>query len=192
MRARIFGLLLLGLLPTACFAPPPPYTAHLNGLSISFGGDPDVWAINMAQWAFANPERTANLPVEAARAAAALEYLTVALNAMRWHAMNPITKQEMQQARAELRQALGIRPDAPPQPVIDALLASANAIAAGDWATASAALRNPFFTLQPEQTLAILTNMPYLRMANVATMHAGATDPIGGTGGFMPERIRLR
>ena len=98
----------------------------------------------------------------------------------------------MRQARAELRQALGILPDAPTQPVIDALLASAQALSVGHQEQAHAALRNPFFTFPAEQSLAVLTNMPYLRMANVASMHAGASDPIGHTGGLMPERLWLR
>ena len=180
MRARILGLLLLGLLPTACVTPPPPYTVNMNGLSVSIGlVDPDVWALNMAQWAFADAGRTANRPVEAARAAAAVEYLAVQLNTFRWDAMDPLIKIEMGQARDELRQTLGIQPNAPSQPVIDALLGFADALARGDRGMADAALRNPFFTLGAEKTLAVLTNLPYMRMVNVATMRAGQVNPNG-------------
>jgi hypothetical protein len=183
MRTRFAGLMLLGLLAAACTTPPPPYTVSLPGVSISFGMDMDGWAINMAQWAFADPARTQGRPVEAARAAAALEYLAVQLETPRWAGMNPLTVMEMKHARVELRQALGVAPQAPPQPVIDALLACAGALAAGDPVTATMPLRNPFFTFGAERTLAILAAMPYLRAANVATMHAAETDP--GFGGSL-------
>lgn len=186
MRARLAGLLMLGLLPAACTTPPPPYTVSMPGLSISFGGDIDVWAINIAQWAYADSGRIAERPVEAARAAAALEYLTVALNAPRWAGMNPITKMEMVTARAELRQTLGIPADAPSQPVIQSLLDCANALAAGDPVTARATLRSPLFSFGPDRTLAVLTAMPFLRAANIATMHAGMSDAgSGGLGGII-------
>jgi len=180
MRAILFGFMLLGLLPVACTTPPPPYTVSLSGVNITFGLDMDGWAINMAQWAFADPARTQGRPVEAARAAAALEYLAVQLDAPRWTGMNPLTQLKMKQARAELRQALGIVPEAPPQPVIHALMACADALAAGDPVAAATPLRNPFFTFGAERTLAILAAMPYLRAANVATMRAGAADPGSG------------
>lgn len=172
-------LLLFGLLPAACVTPPPSHTVSMPGVNITFGGDIDVWAINIAQWAFADPTRIAARPAEAARAAAALEYLVVALNAPRWAGMNPITKMEMLTARAELRQTLGVPPDAPSQAVIQALLDCANALAAGDPVTATATLRSPLFTFGPERTLAILNAMPFLRAANIATMHAGTTNTDG-------------
>lgn len=186
MRARLAGLLFLGLLPTACTTPPPPYTVSMPGLSVAVGGDIDVWAINIAQWAFADSSRIADRPVEAARAAAALEYLAVALNAPRWAGMNPITKMEMVTARFELRLALGIPPDAPSQPVIQSLLDCANALAAGDPIAAAAILRSPLFGFGPDRTLAILNTLPFLRAANIATMHAGANETgAGGRGGVV-------
>ena len=169
-------LLLFALLPAACVTPPPAYTVGMPGLNITFGGDIDVWAINIAQWAFADPSRIAARPVEAARAAAALEYLAVALNAPRWAGMSPITKMEMVTGRAELRQTLGVPPSAPSQPVIQSLLDCANALAAGDPIAATATLRTPYFTHGAERTVAILTAMPFLRAANIATMHAGTTN----------------
>lgn len=187
MRTRLFGLLLaaapvLAIVPAGCTAPPPAWTLDLSGLNVSIGGDPDMWAINTAQWAFADPARTRGLPVEGARAAAALEYMAVQINtAPRWAEIDPISKEELLRARVELRAALGIRPDAPSQQVVSSLLHAAQALAAGDGAAATAALNNPLFTAGPQQTLAVLGALPYLREANIATMHVGANF-IGGGG----------
>ena len=64
----------LCLAVAACSVTPPPDTAVLP--FAAFGTmDNDVAAANQAAWAFALPERTANNPVDAARAAAAIDYL---------------------------------------------------------------------------------------------------------------------
>ncbi len=179
---RRLAFLSLALLAAGCTTPPPPYVINAPGLTVAIGGDLDVWAINMAQWAFADPGRTAGRPAEAARAAAAVDYLADALNAPRWAAMSPLTKLEMVQARVTLRQTLGIAPAAPAQQVVQSLLDCAAALIAGDSLGAEATLRTPYFTFGPERTLTILNAMPYLRDVNVATMHAG-TD-ISGAGGM--------
>ena len=85
--------------------------------------DNDVAAANQAAWAFAAPERIANNPVDAARAAAAIDYLAGELASNpRWLMISPLTKQEMVQARFDVRQALGIVPTVPSQVVVNALL----------------------------------------------------------------------
>ncbi len=173
MRARLAGFLLLGLLPVACVTPPPAYHIDAPGLHIAIGGDMDVWALNMAQWGFADASRLHGRPFIAARAAAALEHLAAQQETPRWAGMSPITKMEILTARAALRQALGIAPDAPSGPVIAALLAAAAALHGGDSAAAAGVLGAPFFTFGVERTVAILTAMPFLRAANIATMHAG-------------------
>jgi hypothetical protein len=181
MRTLRAASLLLALLPAACVTPPPAFTFSTPGLNVTVGGDMDMWSLNMAQWAFAASSRLAGRPVEAARASAALEYLTVAVNAPRWAAMNPLTKFELERGRAQLRETLGIPADAPSQPVIQSLLDCGNALAAGDMAAAEATLRTPYFTFGPERTLAILNDMPFLRQANIATMHAGMNASDGGS-----------
>ena len=41
-----------------------------------------------------------------------------------------------------------------------------------DAPTAMQVLRTPIFTLPPEQTLQVLSNMPYIQSANIATLDA--------------------
>jgi len=176
------AIILLNFTLAACVTPPPTFSVSMPGLTVNVGGDLDVWAINMAQWAFADAGRLAGRPVEAARASAAVEYLAVELNAPRWVAMNPITQMQMVSARAELRQTLGISPDAASQPVIQSLLDCANALAAGDEAAAATTLRTPYFTFGAERTLGILSAMPFMRTVNIATMHAGMSDANGMSG----------
>jgi len=78
----------------------------------------------------------------------------------------------MLQARAAVRQAVGIKPDAPSQTVVDTLLAVFNALRADDEVAARAALTAPIYELPPDQTLQRLANLPYIRIANLATTDA--------------------
>jgi len=176
------AVVLLSLAATACVTPPPGFSISAPGLTVNVGGDFDTWAINIAQWAFADAGRLAGRPVEAARASAAVEYLAVELNAPRWVAMDPLTQLQMVTARTQLRQTLGITPDAEPRLVIQSLLDCANALAVGDTTGALATLRTPYFTFGAERTLEILNAMPFMRDVNIATMHAGMADPNGGLG----------
>lgn len=77
---------------------------------------------------------------------------------------------EMLQARERVRSVLGIAPTAPSQLVINHLLSMAQALEDGDQTAALQALSAPEFTKSPEQTMAILSNFPFLRVANNATM----------------------
>ncbi len=173
MRPRAL-IVIAALLAAGCAAiVPPPDTARLPPDAYGLFADNDIGAINLAQWAFADPARTRNDPVDAARAAAAVDYLAGQLSTSpRWFAMSPITKGQMLQAREEVRQALGIAPGAPSQLVVDGLLGAANALAAGNRPLALAALRSAAFTWPPDQTLARLSDMPFLPTANVATQRA--------------------
>jgi len=169
------GLLLACSLPAGCAVTPPPDTARLPPNAFGTYADGDIGAINQAQWAFANPARTRNDPVDAARAVAAVDYLAGALSTSpRWDFMSPITKQEMLRARAEVRQAVGIAPGAPSQEVVDRLLYAGNALAAANRASADSALQPPVFAAGPQRTFAVLSNMPFLRETNIATQHAAA------------------
>jgi hypothetical protein len=173
MRCRPL-VVLAALFAAGCASiAPPPDTARLLPNAYGLFADNDVGAINLAQWAFADPARTRDDPADAARAAAAVDYLAGQLSSSpRWIAMSPITKEQMPRAREEVRQALGIAPGAPSQWVVDGLLGAANALAAGDRPAALAALSAPVFIWPPDQTLARLSDMPFLPMANVATQRA--------------------
>ena len=131
----------------------------------------------------------ANNPVDAARAAAAIDYLAGELASNpRWIMISPLTKQEMVQARIDVRQALGIAPNAPSQVVVNALLQFASEWQAGNQAAAIQALAAPGFTLPPEQTLRALSNLPYIRSANIASIDAANQMlPGGGWREVAPE-----
>ena len=86
--------------------------------------------------------------------------------------MSVITKMQMLKARAEVRQTLGVLPNAPSQEVVNGLVGAANALAAHDSQAAEQALSAPAFARPAPQTLQVLSNLPYLQMANVATQRA--------------------
>jgi hypothetical protein len=181
------GVLLACALSVGCAAvTPPPDTATLPPDAYGTNADGDVGAINQAAWAFADPRRTRNDPADAARAVAAVDYLAGELSRNpRWDFMSPLTKQEMLQARVSVRQALGISPAAPSQEVVNRMLYAGNALAAGNPQAAETALQPPVFTLGPQQTLALLSSMPFVRQANIATQHArGQSQSNGGFGLF--------
>ena len=164
------------LLPVGCgvgLQPVVPDTARLAPGALGVNGDPDVAAVNLAQWAFADSGRTYGRPVEAARAAASMDYIAGQLyTSPRWSNISALTKEQLLQGRQEVRAALGIAPGTPSQVVVDRLTTAGNALAAGDQAAAVAQLGAPVFAGTGEQVLAKLSNMPYLRMANVSTMRA--------------------
>jgi hypothetical protein len=163
---------LTGLMIAACTVQPPPDTATMP--FAAFGTlDNDLAAANQAAWAFASPGRTANNPVDAARAAAGVDYLAGELRANpRWITLSPLTKLKMIDGRAEVRQALGIAPGARSQIVVNALLLFASEWQSGNQTGALQALAAPGFTLPPPQTLQTLSNMPYLKSANLASIDA--------------------
>jgi hypothetical protein len=169
---RVALLLLLPL--TACATlPPTPATPYLPAGAFATYEDNDVGAINYAAWAFASPANTRNNPVAAIRAVIALEYLPGELRENpRWIGMDGNVKMRLASARAEVRQILGIAPDAPPQIVVNALMSASNDLTAGDRAGALQALSAPGFTLAPEATLDRLASLPYVQDANLATSRA--------------------
>lgn len=169
-------LLLACLLPAACGSLQPfvPDTARLTTAQLGSGGlDPDVTAVNLAQWAFADPSRTAGRPVEGARAAASMDYIAGQLyTSPRWANISALTKEQLLQGRVEVREALGVVPGTPSQAVVDHLTFAGNALAAGDQAAAVAQLGAPVFQAPGEVVLARLANLPYLPKANIATQRA--------------------
>jgi len=158
---------------SACVAPVVPDTARLAPGQLGTNQDPDVAAMNMAQYAFADPSRTYGRPIDAARAAASMEYVAGEFyTSPRWSNVSAITKEQLLQGRNEVRAALGVAPGASSQAVVNRLTAAADAMQAQDRATAVGLLGAPVFTTSGEAVLARLSAMPYLRMANVSTMKA--------------------
>jgi hypothetical protein len=135
--------------------------------------DNDVGALNQSSWAFASPQRTLDDPIDAARAVIAIEYLADELPSNpRWVGMDVTSALGMVQARKDTRRVLGIVPDASPRFVVNALLRLTVALSAGDQAEALQILGSPVFTLPASQTLHILSNLPYIQSANIATLQA--------------------
>jgi len=175
---------LLYLSVVACTTAPEQRAAQLPAGLYGVYEDNDIGAINLSSWAFGAARRTADDPLDAVKAVIAVEYLADEINiSPRWIMMSQFAKQEMIQARVDVRRVLGIAPDAPSQSVVDALLRVALSLEAANHDEALRALENPLFSLPPTQTLQILTNMPFIRSANIATMDAAAqTSPNGDVG----------
>jgi len=134
--------------------------------------DSDFQAVTLSSYTFATQGRMTGNAVGVARAAASVEYLANTLYTNpHWQFVSGYIPGQMQQARAELHQTLGIAPGVPPQLVINGLLGVADAILAQDAAAATVALNPAVFTLGPQQTINILANMPFQPAANVATAH---------------------
>jgi len=158
---------------SACVAPVVPDTARMALGQLGTNQDPDVAAMNMAQYAFADPSRTYGRPIDAARAAASMEYVAGEFyTSPRWSNVSAITKEQLLQGRAEVRATLGVAPGTSSQAVIDRLTAAADAMQAQDRAAAVGLLGAPVFTMSGEAVLARLSAMPYLQMANISTMRA--------------------
>ncbi|HEX3350996.1 MAG TPA: hypothetical protein VHS58_23120 [Acetobacteraceae bacterium] len=180
--ATRIAALTLALLPMACAPDPIPDHAFLQSAA-PFGSnqDPQTAAIVVGAWTLASPARSANNPLAGARAIAAVDYMAGDLYANpRWEFISPTIKQQMLQARGEVRSAVGIAPNAPSQEVVDSLLSVAAAQAVANAPAVYASLQSPVFTRPPEQTYAALTNLPPLPIANVATQHLNSA--INGPG----------
>jgi hypothetical protein len=168
------SLAVLGLCLAGCATlPATQRTPFLPAGVYGIYEDNAIGAINQSAWAFASPANTRGNPVEAARAVIALEYLSGELRENpRWVGMDSTVKLRMAQARDELRQIVGIRRDAPPQFVVNAMLALNVDLLAGDQLGATQVLASPVFTGPPERTLQSLSNLPYVQTANLATSRA--------------------
>ncbi|HEY7581785.1 MAG TPA: hypothetical protein VH855_29660 [Acetobacteraceae bacterium] len=168
------------LLASCALATPAPDTAQLP--FAAFGTmDNDVGAANQASWAFAAPARTHDDPVDAARACAAIDYLAGELSSNpRWLSVSPLTKQQMLRARLDVRRVLGIEPGARSQVVVNALMGFAAAWQAGDQPAAWRALAAPGFTVAPPQLVQVLSALPYVQSANIASAEAAREMLPGG------------
>jgi len=145
--------------------------------------DNDIGAINQSAWAFASPARTRHNPIDAAKAIIALEYLPGELTENpRWVGMDASVKRRMGLARADLRRIVGIRADAPPQAVVDAMLALIWNLASGNQPAVMQVLASPVFTAPPAVTLATLSDLPFMPEANFATAQAQVEEMPFGDG----------
>ncbi len=172
LRAAILALP-LALAAAACAPVGPVPTATLPPDAVTGAGDPTRAAIIGTASAFSSPDRLAGRPAEAARAVANYEYLAVELpTGPRWRGFTGTLEGQLLEGRAELRQALGIAPDAPPQAVIDSLYAASRALSAGDQAAAERLLSPPTYQGGGAATLQRLAALPPMPRVNVAA--AGA------------------
>ena len=167
---------------TACAPTLLPDTAVMPRTLAGTPALSDEGAMYLSSYALGVPSRTAGDAVSGARAVASIDYLAGALSSNpRWLYVSAATKGRMVQGRAEVRKVLGIDPRASSQEVVDRLMSASNAIEARDSAAAAMALSSPVFTLGPRQTLAMLTDLPYLPAANVAAQNA-ARESVQRTG----------
>jgi hypothetical protein len=171
MAARLLRAACLGAALAGCAAAikPPPDTAQIPAWALrSWQGD--TVAILHAQWAWADPSRTHGFPAQGAQAVAEIDYLAGELSTNpQYLNLSPLAKLRMLQARVDVRATLGIAPDASSQSVVDAMLAAAAALDAGDRTLALRTLSAPIFTRGPEPTLALLNALPYVETANIGT-----------------------
>jgi hypothetical protein len=168
MRPAVAAVLALSLPLVACGGPAPPH-ASLPQDAVAGAGDPTRAAIVSTAYAFNTPASIARRPGEAARAAAQVEHLATEIPyGPRWSEFSPLVGRELVTARGELRAALGVSPDAPPQAVVDALYAASRALAAGDGLEAERLLPPPAFR-DGRTTLARLASLPPLPRTGAAT-----------------------
>lgn len=159
---KMHGMAALLALTLGACGTVPPYVALPPDVGLGLA-DPTRNAILNTAYAFATPGRLAREPADAALAVAQAEYLAVELSyGQRWREFSPIVPMAFEHARAEWRSAVGIAPDAQPQPVIDALFTARYALQRGEAARAAAALPAPLFQGGGEATLARLSALPAL------------------------------
>ena len=171
-RGILRGLLVaLPLLVGGCAGAGAPIpSAVLPPDAVEGAGDPTRAAIINTAYAFNAPASLAGRPDEAARAVANYEHLAVEIpTGPRWVGFSPLVGQELRRGLEEVRNAVGVAPGAPPQPVVDALYAAARAVRAGDDEAARRALSPPLFPAGGGATLARLAALPPLPQANFAS-----------------------
>lgn len=177
LRAAILACLLALI---GCAPRPPVDVAQMppeSGLA-----DP-ANAIQYSAWAFALSSRTRGDPATAARAVAAIDYAAGAMNTNpTLQYLSPIVNDEMLEGREAVRRVLGISPAATSQAVVNAMVTVWAGLSTGNQPAVQSALESPIFTLGPQQTLAILANLPFIHIANVATIRAEGVINSNGNG----------
>lgn len=146
-------------------------TNHLGGF-----GDPIRGAALWAPRNLSDTSRLAGRPAAAALAAAQLELLVNGFtDDPRWSvAVSPTAAMQVRAGRDEMRQAIGIPPDAPGPAVEAALRQAASRIRAGLGEDAFAA--DPaIFPLGPRRTMERISDLPFLPQVRLAA-GAAATE----------------
>lgn len=168
-RRLAVPLLLLPLLLGACEA--DPAANHLGGF-----GDPVRGAALNAPRLLGDTSALAGRPAQAALAAVQLEVIADAFrtNPRYMHEVSGTARATVETGRAELRRAIGIAPDAPPDQVIGSLRDAAAALDGGSIARAEAALTGPAFPAGGAATLARLGRLPFLPRVSEAAGAARA------------------
>jgi hypothetical protein len=161
-RASLLPILLLA----ACAGEPAQRDTTVPERPSAAVSDPTHQAVFRAAYAFGDASRLAGRPADAARAAGDVEWMAVALpQDQRWIGASPSLFGQLDEARRELRVALGIAPAAAPAAVTQSLFAAAEALDAGRRAEAVGLLGG-------EATLARLGAMPQLPRTAAATQSA--------------------
>lgn len=140
--------------------------------------DPMRAAITEAAFAFQSPGNLAGQPADAARAVAQYEFITAELPyTPRWRDQGGgggVSGPALMAALPELRNAVGIAPNAPAQQVVDSLFAAIRALQAGDRPAAERALSGPHFTRGGAGTLQVLNELPPMPQVSTALGRAAA------------------
>lgn len=156
---RRSAILLTVLAATACT--PPERTTLPEGIGPqgAVSRDPSVTVGQDVVAFFRAPQ--ANQPAAAARAIAELEWLADNLpNNPRYQTASATGLNQLQQARWEARNALGIPRGASNQAVINGLAGASRAIEANNQTALAAALPRTIFPLGPEATVQRLAQPP--------------------------------
>ncbi|MDO9712403.1 hypothetical protein [Paracraurococcus lichenis] len=194
MRRRA---LLLALAAAGCAEmrqAPPPMPVPLQAVTPGTA-DPIRGAIDAMAPALAYSARgLAGRPAEAAQAAAQLEFVTAALpRDPRYAPVPEAVRRDLLLARAELRDALGVAEDAPPETVVRSLLAAAAALRARNEARAAAALPAPMFLPGGARSVARLGELGPLPQGAIASANIAQVvarlDATGGWPGGTPGEV---
>jgi hypothetical protein len=166
-RRSLLALLALPPLLAAC--------GEGGGYSAGFGDSVRRPALR-APWEFGDLSHWNGQPAAAARAVSVLEQLADALATDPFWTpeVSPTVVIQLQQARAEVRQALGIDPRATPDNVRAALETAAYALDRYDREAAAVALTGPAFHQPGAETLHRLETLPRLPRASEAASGVAA------------------
>jgi hypothetical protein len=150
-----------------------PEAARLPRDSIEGAGDPTRAAVSRVAYTFANQPVLNGQPGEAARSIADMEFLAASLPSdPRFQQRDSLLPVRLAQARTEWRQALGIAPTVPAQPLIDRLYAVWRAMRAGDPGAAAAVLPPTLIPPGGQAVLAKLAALPPLPQTALAASAA--------------------
>jgi hypothetical protein len=151
------------LLLSACAIPASgPSVPDVPLPPVQGSGDAGHQAVMTADAAFSDVRQLAERPAAAARASAQMEWMAATLPRLAsWTETSPLLPGALSAGRSELRTALGIASNVPPDVAARGLLAAASALEAGQQAAALSAL-DPLAPGQGAQILTQLRNLPAL------------------------------